>query len=115
MPQSTLRRKIFWEISKEIPENLELFCMPDDSQKSRSVPVSVSVSPRLHSYLGWLARNTILGTKETDVAGFLLTRELRRMLKTKEHKKLVPPDDETTSPARQEGAISGVQEGGEGA
>jgi hypothetical protein len=84
--------------------------MADDS-KSRSVPVSVSVSPRLYGYLGWLARNTILGTKETDVAGFLLTKELRRMLRTKEHKRLVPPHDEAGP--QPETAISGFQEGRE--
>ena len=84
--------------------------MADDG-KSRSVPVSVSVSPRLYGYLGWLARNTILGTKETDVAGFLLTKELRRMLRAKEHKRLMPPYEETGP--QSETTTSGVQEGGE--
>ena len=76
-----------------------LAVMADD--KSRSVPVSVSVSPRLYSYLGWLARNTILGTKETDVAGYLLTKELRRMLRRKEHKQLMPPDEEPIAASKE--------------
>jgi len=75
--------------------------MADD--KSRSVPLSVSVSPKLYGYLGWLARNTILGTKETDVAGYLLTKELRRMLRRKEHKQLVPPDEEPIATSKESG------------
>jgi hypothetical protein len=92
----------------KIPKNL-VFSMADD--KSRSIPISVSVSPRLHGYLGWLARNTILGTKETDVAGFLLTRELRRMLRVKEHKRLIPPYDEANGDAKQEAAPAKDSEG----
>ena len=73
--------------------------MADD--KSRSVPLSVSVSPKLYGYLGWLARNTILGTKETDVAGYLLTKELRRMLRRKEHRRLMPPNEEPTASSKE--------------
>jgi hypothetical protein len=39
----------------------------------------MTVSAELHSYLGWLVRNTLLGKPENDVAAFLLTKRLEEM------------------------------------
>jgi hypothetical protein len=47
----------------------------------------------MHKYLGFLARNTVLGHKETDVARFLLTERIKEMIRRKEHEKLKPPDE----------------------
>ncbi len=40
------------------------------------------VSVRLHAYLGHLARHTILGASENDVATYLLTRRLEEMIES---------------------------------
>jgi hypothetical protein len=49
----------------------------------------------MHRYLAFLARNTVLGHKETDVARYLLTERLKEMIRTKEHDKLKPPENTT--------------------
>ena len=67
--------------------------MPDDEDKS-SEPLAFRVSKPLHRYLGFLSRNTVLGHKETDVARYLLTERLKEMIRTKEHLKLKPPEDD---------------------
>jgi len=67
--------------------------MPDD-KRDKSEPLEFRVSGPLHKYLGFLARNTVLGHKETDVARALLTQRLNDMIKTKEHLKLKPPEDD---------------------
>ncbi len=63
--------------------------MADD----KSEPLDFRVSAVLYKYLGYLAKHTTLGQKETDVARFLLTERLNDMVRTKEHDKLKPPQD----------------------
>jgi hypothetical protein len=59
-------------------------------------PLTISVSAKLYEYLGFLARNTILGTKETDVARAVLTRRLEEMLREKYHElHAIPKEPET--------------------
>ena len=41
------------------------------------------VSDKLYEYLGFLARHTILGRKESDVARAVLTARLEQMLEEK--------------------------------
>ncbi|MGI0135022.1 MAG: hypothetical protein ACREBW_08720 [Candidatus Micrarchaeaceae archaeon] len=64
----------------------------DKGDKSKSL--EFRVSGPLHSYLGFLSRNTVLGQKETDVTRALLTERLNQMIRTKEHLKLKPPEDD---------------------
>lgn len=67
--------------------------MPDDTDE-KSEPLAFRVSQPLYRYLGYLSRNTVLGHKETDVARALLTERLNQMIRTKEHLKLKPPEDD---------------------
>jgi hypothetical protein len=93
------RQAIFGQKSQNFVEN-----MPDDEPKA--VVLRVSVSPMLYGYLGYLARHTTLGFKETDVAGFLLTERLQTMIAEKYHDKHAPPQDDqsaTASPGSAEG------------
>jgi hypothetical protein len=52
--------------------------MADDSEKDKG-EVRFTPSPQLWKYLGWLARNTLLGRNEHDVAKQLLTTKLTEM------------------------------------
>jgi hypothetical protein len=65
-----------------------------DDKPDKSEPLDFKVSAVLYRYLGYLAKHTPLGQKETDVARFLLTERLKEMVRTKEHEKLRPPVDE---------------------
>lgn len=67
--------------------------MPDDTD-DKSKPLEFRVSGPLHRYLGYLSRNTVLGQHETAVARALLTHRLNDMIRTKEHLKLKPPEDD---------------------
>ncbi len=55
--------------------------------------VRMRVSPRLYAYLGVLKRLTILGAHENDVAEFLLTQRLERMIKDKYQETMTFPED----------------------
>jgi hypothetical protein len=76
--------------------------MADDKNPS----LDFRVSPVLYRYLGYLAKNTILGPKEIDVARALLTERLNQMIKTKEHDKMKPPQDVTDAPDKEAKAPS---------
>lgn len=71
--------------------------MPDDEKAEKAVTIPISVSPVLYEYLGYLARHTPLGFKETDVARYLLTQRLEAMVAEKYHEKLVPPKDKANA------------------
>ena len=45
---------------------------------------------RLHDYLGYLARNSILGASESEVASFLLTQQVMAMLRDCFHDLQIP-------------------------
>jgi hypothetical protein len=66
---------------------------PDKQDAAVALPVSVSAV--LYRYLGYLARHTTLGQKETDVARFLLTERLNHMVINKEHEKMKPPSEDS--------------------
>ncbi len=51
-------------------------------KKQQTVLIRMSVSSKLHRFLGHLARTTTMGASENDVALFLLTRELEAMRQT---------------------------------
>ena len=48
--------------------------------KEPTANIRMRVSKTLFDYLGLLKRNTMLGASENDVAGYLLTQQLERML-----------------------------------
>jgi len=62
--------------------------MADDKSKA----LDFRVSPVLYGYLGYLAKHTVLGPKETDVARALLIERLNQMIKGKEHEQMRPPN-----------------------
>jgi len=53
--------------------------MADDSEKEKSGEVRFTPSPQLWKYLGWLARNTLLGKNEHEVAKQILATKLTEM------------------------------------
>ena len=59
-------------------------------QGTRPLPLTVPLA--LYEYLTSLARNSVLGARETEVAGFLLTREITRMIAAREHELPFPRD-----------------------
>jgi hypothetical protein len=59
---------------------------------NKTKPLDFRVSHVLYNYLTYLAENTVLGPKETDVARALLTERLNQMIKAKEHEKMKPPE-----------------------
>jgi hypothetical protein len=64
-----------------------------EDKPDKSEVLDFRISAVLYKYLGYLAKHTVLGQKETDVARFLLTERLNQMIKTREHEKLKPPQD----------------------
>jgi hypothetical protein len=68
--------------------------MADDQDDEKTRLIRVRVSPRLYGYLGYLARHTLLGASENDVAEHVLTRRLEEMLFSGYHEKRIPQDDD---------------------
>lgn len=57
-------------------------------QPPKTLPLTVPLA--LFEYLTWLAANTELGTRETEVASHILTEAIRQMIKDKEHERTFP-------------------------
>lgn len=74
--ESTSRDKHF---NDGFPQKNVEYLMPGAPKKQQTVLVRMSVSEKLHRYLGHLARTTTMGASENDVALFLLTRELEAL------------------------------------
>ena len=55
--------------------------MADELEKEPLGEVRFTPSPQLWKYLGWLARNTVLGRNENDVAKQILAAKLSEMRK----------------------------------
>ena len=64
--------------------------MARPKNKAETRTLTVSVPARLHDYLGHLARNSILGASESEVASFLLTQQVMAMLRDGFHDLQVP-------------------------
>ena len=64
--------------------------------KGPTKPIRIVVSAKLHAYLGYLSRHTMLGASENDVAAYILTQRLEAMLAAKYHETEIPSDDEAT-------------------
>jgi hypothetical protein len=58
--------------------------------------LDITVSEKLYEYLGFLARHSILGRKESDVARAVLTSRLEQMLEEKYHEKHTVPQEPKT-------------------
>jgi len=61
---------------------------PRNKAETRSLTVSVPL--RLYDYLSHLARNSVLGASESEVASFLLTQQVMDMLKDGFHDLRIP-------------------------
>jgi hypothetical protein len=55
------------------------FQMPDEMETETGGEVRFKVSPQQWAYLGWLARNTVLGPNEQAVARQVLAQRLSEM------------------------------------
>lgn len=53
--------------------------MVEESEPEEAGEVRFKPSPQLWKYLGWLARNTVLGRNEHEVARQVLTTKLTEM------------------------------------
>jgi hypothetical protein len=61
---------------------------PKNKAETRTLTLSVPI--RLYDYLNHLARNSILGASESEVASFLLTQQVMTMLRDGFHNLSVP-------------------------
>ena len=52
-------------------------------QETRPLPLTVPLAQ--YEYLTYLARHSVLGARETEVASHILTREITRMIAAREH------------------------------
>ena len=68
--------------------------MPDEQEDGKTKLIRMRVSPRLFDYLTYLARHTLLGASENDVAEHVLTRRLEEMLFAGYHEQRIPRDDD---------------------
>ncbi len=59
-------------------------------QETRSLPLTIPLSQ--YEYLSYLARHSVLGVRETEVAGYILTHEITRMIAAREHDLAFPRD-----------------------
>ncbi len=63
-------------------------------KKQQTVQIRMSVSAKLHRFLGHLARTTTMGASENDVALFVLTRELEALRQTETYRCDLSGDDD---------------------
>lgn len=64
-----------------------------EEKDEKTVLIRMRVSKLLHSYLSILAKRTLLGGSENDVAEHVLTRRLETMLQEKYHETHAVPRD----------------------
>lgn len=67
--------------------------MSDTADDAKTELLRFRVSRRVYEYLAYLARHTLLGASENDVAEHVLTRRLEEMLFADYHKKQIPRND----------------------
>ena len=63
--------------------------MATPPKKPKTALIRMRVSPNLYAYLGILARDTMLGASENDVAEYLLTQKLEQMEHEKYHERKI--------------------------
>jgi hypothetical protein len=59
-------------------------------QETRPLPLTIPLAQ--YEYLTYLARHSPMGARETEVAGYILTREITRMIIAREHDITFPRD-----------------------
>ena len=59
-------------------------------QETRPLPLTIPLAQ--YEYLTYLARHSVLGARETEVASHILTREIARMIAAREHEIPFPRD-----------------------
>ena len=59
-------------------------------QETRALPLTVPLAQ--YEYLTYLARHSVRGARETEVASQLLTQEITRMILAREHEISFPRD-----------------------
>lgn len=64
-------------------------------QDTRALPLTIPLAQ--YEYLTYLARHSVLGARETEVAAHVLTREILRMIGTREHEIPFPRDSGSSS------------------
>lgn len=72
--------------------------MARPKNKSETRTLTISVPIRLHDYLNHLARTSILGASESEVASFLLTQQVSVMLRDGFHNLSIPEPERTLPP-----------------
>ena len=60
--------------------------------KQETRPLPLTIPQAQYEYLTYLARHSVLGVRETEVAGHILTREITRMIAAREHDLTFPRD-----------------------
>jgi hypothetical protein len=68
--------------------------MSDEQEDGKTRLIRMRVSSRVFDYLTYLARHTLLGASENDVAEHVLTRRLEEMLFAGYHEQKIPRDDD---------------------
>ena len=61
-----------------------------NKQDTRPLPLTIPLAQ--YEYLTYLARHSVLGVRETEVAAYILTREITRMIAAREHDMPFPRD-----------------------
>ena len=64
-----------------------------NEEEAKGLPLRIIVSPRLRTYLEWLARNTMLGNSDKDVARYVLTKALEGMRQSHYREEDLPEKD----------------------
>jgi hypothetical protein len=59
-------------------------------QEARPLPLTIPLAQ--YEYLTHLAKHSVLGVRETEVASYILTREIQRMILAREHEAPFPRD-----------------------
>jgi hypothetical protein len=67
-------------------------------QATRPLPLTIPLAQ--FEYLTHLAKNSVLGARETEVAAYILTREIARMISAGEHNVSFPRDRSGGEPDR---------------
>ncbi len=78
--------------------NEENMARPRNKSETRTLTVSVPV--RLYDYLTHLARNSVLGAAESEVASYLLTQQVMAMLQSGFHDIKIPNEPAAAAPVK---------------
>lgn len=69
--------------------------MADEKKK----PLQLQLPKAQYEYLTYLAKHSFLGTRETEVAAFILTEALKKMISERFHETQFPRDSGESEPS----------------